>query len=115
MPEQVIKFSYERDPSYAIVPATGVWGAVTPAGMVMFDLTVDHIRSPDRLEHSLQDGKLGPETGREPSERIVRRAAQVGVLVTPAVAESIGKWLIQKAEEARNRAAKQSPGTPASS
>jgi hypothetical protein len=109
MPDEVL-IRYEHAPGYAIVPATGVWGSVTPAGMVMFDLTVDHVRPPDRIKHVVEGGKLGPET-REPGERLVRRFAQVGVMVTPQVAESIGKWLIERAQQARERIAAARPGT----
>lgn len=102
MPEMI--FQYERAPDYRIIMATGVWGSVVPTGMVMFDLITEHVRPPERVHYSVgEGGKLGPETSREPSERTVVRLAQVGVMVTADAAEGIGQWLIQRAQEVRER------------
>src|SRR5262245_50628174 len=102
MPDVV--FDHERSPDYRIIAVTGIWGGLVPSGQVMFDLVTELIRNPNRVRHDVtQDGKLGPEKSREPSERIILRYSQVGVMVTPDVAERMGQWLLDRAKQARER------------
>ena len=113
MPDELV-FLYERASDYRIIAVSGVWGGVTGQGMVMFDLLTEFVKPPERIRHSLTaERKLGPETSRE-QEQAITRLSQIGVMVTPDIAESIGKWLVDRAEKARARQAQKSQ-TPGSS
>lgn len=48
------------------------------------------------------EGKLGQEKARE-TESLITREIQVGVVLSPAQAESIAKWILDKVETLKKR------------
>jgi len=95
MPE--IKVEFRKASDYRVIPATGAWGGVNPQGEITFDLFIE------KLE--IQSVRMKIEPGRPPMEiaregEIHVRESQIGVVVRPDIARSIGEWLIQKANEA---------------
>jgi hypothetical protein len=101
--EDVVKFVFEKSPDYRIIAANGVWGGVTPQGHLKLDLFVDSIITPESITHNiLKDGRLGDEIAREPSGKIVTRELQIGVVLPVNIAETIGKWILARVQEAKS-------------
>jgi len=104
-----IALQFVQPPDYRIVPATDVAGGLTPSGDVIAHFFVQHASLPvGPVVHEVQeDGTLGQPvrdgTARVPPP-VVERRLQVGLLVSPATARSIGEWLLSQAEAARRLA-----------
>jgi hypothetical protein len=49
---------------------------------------------------------LGPETNRSPNPTPFTREALVGVVMTVENAESLGKWILEKVSQAKQRTCK---------
>lgn len=96
MPEINIKFTKAHD--YKIIPATGAWGGVSPHGEVIFDFYVEKLESPETVQIRIEPGRPVEELGRQGEMQV--REAQIGVILRPDIAHSIGRWLIEKAKEA---------------
>ena len=106
MPE--IKIQFKRAPDYRIIPITGAWGGVNPQGEIVFDLFVERLEVPESIRMRVEPGRPPLEIGREGEMHV--RECQVGVVVRPDIARSIGEWLIQKATEANAGIVKGSEG-----
>lgn len=101
-------FKYEQGAGYRIVHATGARGAITPSGGILFELFTEFAVPPSEEIHRLNpNGTLGGLEFAHPKKETVEisRQLQVGVVVSPDDAESIGKWLLKKVEEAKSRQA----------
>ncbi len=96
MPE--IKIQFKKAPDYRIIPITGAWGGVNPQGEIVFDLFVERLEVPESVRMRVEPGRPPLEIGRDGEMHV--RECQVGVVVRPDIARSIGEWLIQKATEA---------------
>ena len=94
--ERVIRFT--KAPDYQVHTATGVWGGVAPQGDIFFDLFIDRNASPEAVIVEIRDAQVH-EKERKGGGDIVREL-QMGVLLRADIAYSIGKWLMEKAEEA---------------
>lgn len=101
-----VRFTYREGPDYRTMHATGARGAVTPQGNIRFDLFTEFPLAPtDEIRNLNQNGTIGdPE---ESSDGVsgtidIVRQLQVGVVLSPGDAESLGVWLKEKAEEARS-------------
>jgi hypothetical protein len=92
--EQLIRF--ERAKDYRIVGSTGVWGGINPQGEVFFDFFVDRREPPQEITLEVIDG-TGKEQERKGGTNIIREL-QVGVLLHPRTAYSIGTWLMEMAK-----------------
>lgn len=104
MPGKSIVFSLRRTPDYRIITATGVYGGVTPSGLVKMDLFTEYVPPPETVEHEMsEDGNIGKEVKRTPTEPHIARDFQIGVMMTSESAEKIGNWLLQRAKQARER------------
>jgi hypothetical protein len=88
-----IEFVYEYDPDYRIVASNGIWGGMTPRGDFRLDFFVESQTMPVRIKNIVEGGKLGKELSRTPSERLVSRRLQVGVLLSPKEIKSIVGFL----------------------
>lgn len=98
--DRQVKFVYRRAADYRIIPANGVWGGVTPRGDLLAEFYVESLTTPETVTHLVRaDGRLGEELSRAPAQRPFVREVQVGLVLSLAQAESIGKWLVNKAEE----------------
>jgi len=101
-----VRFLYREGPNYQVVHATGARGAVTPQAGIKFDLYTEFPLAPLEEVRSLnQDGTLTDPIQAQDSESgivDVVRQLQVGVSMSIADAESIAKWLQEKANEAKS-------------
>jgi hypothetical protein len=93
--EIMIYFTKSKD--YKIFAATGAWGGVSPNGEVTVDFFIEKKDPPKELTLILDKGET-TEKGRL-GEKIIREA-QVGFVLRPDIAYSIGDWLMRTAEKA---------------
>jgi len=96
MPDLKIEFRKASD--YKIIPVTGAWGGVSPQGEIIFDLFVETREAPRSITMRIEQGRVPEEIHKE--EGVIIRESQIGIVVRPDIALSIGKWLIEKAQEA---------------
>lgn len=85
----------QKDKDYKIIPVSGVWGGLTPHGLVTCELFMEKLALPERVVVD----ETGKELSRHPDKQYVTREIMVGLVMRPEIARSIGEWLIQRAEE----------------
>lgn len=96
---RVLKIKNEYDPDYKIVPASGIFGGVTPRGELRVDFFAEYLPNPPGIQITVSEqGKVLSETPSESDCDIVRRML-VGVIIAPWQVESFAKWFLQKAKE----------------
>jgi len=93
-----IKIAFRKALDYRIIPVTGAWGGVNPQGEIVFDLFVEKLEVPESVQIKIEPGRPPVEISREGQIHV--RESQIGVVVRPDIARSLGEWLIQKANEA---------------
>lgn len=93
-----VKIAFRKGPDYKIIAVTGAWGGVNPQGEIVFDLFVEKLELPESIRLKIEPGRPPEEIAREGQVHV--RESQVGVVVRPDIARSLGEWLIQKANEA---------------
>ncbi len=103
-----IKIIFKKAPDYRIIPATGAWGGVNPQGEIVFDLFVEKLEIPESIRIKVEPGRPPTEIAREGQVHV--RESQIGVVVRPDIARSLGEWLIQKANEAASGAVEGNEG-----
>jgi len=96
-----LTFEFEWDPNYRLMPCTGIWGGIAPGGHVKIDFFVDGWPVPGSITHSIVDGRLGPETSRNPAINSgkVQRTVVGGLLLDKATAKLILRFLEAKISE----------------
>jgi hypothetical protein len=96
-----VKVRSKKEEGHRIITASGVWGGVTPHGMIYFDMFIEKPEAPAETMITI-DERTGErtETVETPSEPYVERLLVMGVMVRPEIARSIGQWLTEKADEA---------------
>lgn len=99
--EATIAYRYAKD--YRLVPANGSFGGITPRADIMIHFFEEYYPVPRVVVHEVSpEGKLGQEKARE-TESLITREIQVGVVLSPAQAESIAKWILDKVETLKKR------------
>lgn len=93
-----VEVVFKRATDYRVIPATGAWGGVSPHGEVVVDLFVEASENPDQLVLEVEEGK--PPTEVKRSETRIARESQIGVVMRPDIAYSVGQFLIEKAKQA---------------
>lgn len=89
---------FQRAANYRTIAANGAWGGISPDGQIVFDLHVDRRASPREMDmFANADGSFREE--REPKMQPTIREAQIGVVLAPNVAKSIGEFLIKYASQ----------------
>ncbi len=96
--KRTITYKYERHPDYRIVYANGAVGGVTPRGEILYDLFIEFVGVPQETVHSVTPDGLGPEIERKPESPPFTRQSQIGVVMTPGQAKSLGYWLLNQVE-----------------
>jgi hypothetical protein len=107
MSEEVIRVPvyYRRDATGKLLYVNGAYGGVQPKGEIAVHFYADILSLPElvTLERKA-DGALS-EVGVK-RERSIEREIVATIVMIPPVAETIGRWLLQKAEDAIRRAGK---------
>ena len=105
-----ITFRFEKDENYRLIPVNGVWGGPTPRGDIMVDLFHESYARPEVVAHEVTPGgQIGKQVEHTPTIEI-RRKIFVGMVLTVEQAESIGRWLREKAREVREQTPKTGGG-----
>lgn len=96
---QKVDIIFSRAGGYRRIPATGAWGGVSPQGEIVFDFYVEQLQNPERMEVKIRKGKIiGKE--RYPHPQPIIRESQVGIVLRPETAKSVGEFLIKYADQA---------------
>lgn len=98
--KEVVKIKFGKSNDYKMIPATGAWGGLSPNNEVVFDLFVEKHVYPESIELEIQNGKQAEEKQKQKEEHVFIREAQIGVVLRPDIAYSLGEWLIGKAKNA---------------
>lgn len=106
-----IAFDYLKSKSFAVHWADGAIGGLTPAGHVQFALYSERQAIPRRTTYAIKcDGEIGEENlAKRMTRGAVVRELACDVLMSPEVAERLGRWLLDTAAKARK------PSSPPSS
>jgi hypothetical protein len=96
--EKEIKISFEKSKDFKLFPATGAWGGPNPQGEIVCNFFVEHRNHPEELTLHV-DGQTGKVKKEDRKEGPLVRELQVGVIMRPDIARSVGEWLIKKADE----------------
>jgi len=107
---RTITYKFEKDDHYRIIPVSGVWGGPTPGGEIMVNLFHDAFSLPQDVKYAVSpDGRVGQEVARTVPEN-VQRILLAGMILTPAQADFIGRWLQENAQAVSNQARSQHAG-----
>lgn len=92
-----VSIKYQKLSDFKIIPATGAHGGTTPQGEILCNFYVEYLAPPDSLKL-----EINPADGTTKEiEKVVKdsyiRELNVGVLMRPDIAKSIGEWLIDQA------------------
>ena len=95
--ERRIQYTKGRD--YRVFPVTGAFGGLNVNGELMVDLFIEKMSLPTEEKMTI-DESTGHIEHREIVGQTLQRESQLGLVIRPDIAYSIGKWLINKAEQA---------------
>jgi hypothetical protein len=99
-----IAFDYIKGQFFRIIRADGALGAVTPTGQIHFALYSERQPIPRREVYTVVDSRLGEKIASETVSRdAIVREMDCDVFLSPEVAESLGRWLLERAAEAREQ------------
>lgn len=96
-----IAFRFDRDDDYRVIPANGVWGGPTPRGDIKVDFFYESQPLPEEFTQEVTSG--GKLRARRKGQPTFQRTVMVGIVLTAEQAESIGRWLQEKARELSER------------
>lgn len=97
---QQIKFIYRRVSDFQRIPVSGVIGAVNPQGMVVAQYYFESATLPEEETQTITEGGTLEPSSRPGDSPSFDREIQTAAVMAPHVAKAIGKWLIEKAEQA---------------
>lgn len=103
-----VAFDYVKSSDFRTVWADGAVGGATPSGLIHFAIYSERPAIPRRQVFSVEGtsaegSRLGPElVERRVSRDAIVREMPVDVLVSPAVAESLARWLLEQVELIRS-------------
>ena len=105
-----IGLRFKKDDDYRLIPVNGVWGGPTPRGDIIVDFFHESQSLPEKVTQALSpDGQLGEVLERKPLDT-VQRTVFVGIVLNVEQAESIGRWLQEKAHQVRERTRSEGAG-----
>ena len=97
--ETKFKVSYTKSPDYRKLPVNGAVGGVTPHGDILCHFYLESNIVPDEAEITLNGIKKIDEKQKRHSEFRFVRDLQVGIMLSPYAAKSIGEFLIKNADQ----------------
>ena len=94
-----ISFEYKISPNYSNYTIAGAHGGLQPGGLITANIFSERTAIPKRITHRLtEEGGLGEIIEEDKKDAIIRDVL-FSLSMTPNTAKSLGKWLIEKAEE----------------
>ena len=103
-----INVRFRESPDHRTFHASGVWGGHTPQGEVVASFFFEHQSLPQGLVVDLDEKGMPAATERLGGDEYVREIV-TSVVMSPPVALSVGKWLIDRAKQAGARDPDQAP------
>ncbi|AQQ70701.1 hypothetical protein SMSP2_01059 [Limihaloglobus sulfuriphilus] len=98
-----LKFQYLKADTYVTYHVDGVFGGITPKGMVHMDVFTEKFPTPSCVSHELTgEGKLGKEIDRVVRDGVIREL-QAGMVMDLMTARQLRDWLSAKIDEAVKR------------
>jgi hypothetical protein len=98
--EHSVKVLIQKNKDYRVVYAVGAIGGPTPQGHLACNFYIEYSGLP--TEGRFLRNPDGTGRYEDTSEHVLVREIECAVIVTPEVAESIGRWLIDRAHEIKN-------------
>jgi len=96
---ETIKVHFEYSKDYRLISATGGWGGVSPNGEIILELYIERKAAPKSISMDVDESGKTTEKTRE-GEKFIREL-QIGVVMRPDIALSIGEFLVSKAKSIR--------------
>lgn len=91
-----VEIHYLKANDFRVIHADGVWGGVAPRGYITMSVFSERNPIPRKMIFDVTpDGQLGPETGRDSKEGIIREV-EVDVVMDVPLAKSLIRWLQDK-------------------
>lgn len=111
-PSTVVNIDYIKSPMYRVVHADGVWGGITPRGLISMSFWNTRGPIPTRIVQEVgPGGEMGSEVRRESRDAIVREV-DVGVILDVEIAKTIRNWLDDKIKIAERIESLSAEGEP---
>jgi len=99
-----VRVFFKKSAEYRTIPVTGVWGGITPQGLVCCDLVVERAETPESVTIEVDEqSATAREVDRHPKQGMVVRESMVGLVMQPEVARTVGAWLTKTADEFEKR------------
>lgn len=92
-----INVRFDEGPDHRTHHASGVWGGITPQGEIVATFFFEQQAYPQGLVMQVDDQGRPTEAERLGGGELVRELLTT-VVMTPAVAHSVGQWLLDKAQ-----------------
>jgi hypothetical protein len=97
-PASSIQIHYQKANFYRVIHADGALGGITPTRNIFVSLYNQRTPLPKMIEQRFSsDGTLGDEIRREGKTGLFREM-EIGIVLTPAVAREIAKFLNEQAK-----------------
>jgi hypothetical protein len=94
-----ITFEYRLSPNFTVYAVSGAFGGLNTQGEIVMTLYNERSAIPDRQTYNLsKDGSIDKRPVSVEKKEALVREVMLGVSMNPAVARSVGQWLIEKAE-----------------
>ena len=96
-----VTFRFSKASDYRLIPVNCVWGGRTPRGDILVHLCHENQALPETVTNTMtSEGTLGNEVSRDPNN-LIDRTVLVGMVLNADQADSIGRWLVERAAEIR--------------
>jgi len=106
-----IKFFYEKGKYFRVAHIDGAIGGLTPTGSIFVSLYSQRTALPQIVEQNVApDGNLGAVIDTV-GKRGIFREMEIGIVITPEVADELAAFLQQHARAARETGPKDRPQT----
>jgi hypothetical protein len=89
---------FTKSADYRIVAATGAWGGPTPQGEILCSFFVEYASEPKSLKIEIGPNGQTKELEKGTQKTRYIREQQIGVVLRPDIAKSVGQWLIEHAD-----------------
>jgi hypothetical protein len=111
---QKVQVVYRRAEDYRVVAASTFGGGLSGQGQLLLQAILEYAGPPDVTVHAVTPEQgIGPELSRDPVDRRLYRELQVGIVMTPAAATHLLRWLQENLPKVIAAAAKVQAQAPA--
>jgi hypothetical protein len=95
-----IRISFKTGNDYRVIPVSGVYGGITPQGLVHADLFIEKAEVPESMVIDVDEATgEASEVSRSPVEQGIVRELLVGLVMRPEVARAVGLWFMNQVDQ----------------